>query len=422
MALIIDTIESGEDGSFHIPDVQPGQYNVSAVLPGQPVPDWVFSVVKPESCRVTAVAGETARGVIVQACKGALVQVSVVSANDLTPLEGALVSAGGSVVYTGINGMALFRLPSGKAYFSARKDWISQHCRADIEAGHSTNIWIQLPPPPTITGTVRDPSGAPVAGRCVSFHPGFYPDMPNYSEVTTDKDGCYEIILKLSQEDMGWEGPIHETNFILARSVERNLCAIRDFVEYPTKLDLDLQPGITISGSVKDTAGAPVTNATVDLALEGLRSTRQNGPPLIQVNAQGVFTLAAMPQGRAYWASQGVTAKGYGTVNLNLKPGDTKTNHYEFPIFVLKRANLKLAGQVLGLDAKPVSGATIGFSGEGQLQRTPPPSAQTDSQGHFSFDKVCEGAVQLYANGNNMQTNMLAHGGDTNVLIRLGIR
>jgi protocatechuate 3,4-dioxygenase beta subunit len=416
-----ETIESGEDGSFHIPDVQPGVYDVRAFLRGQPVPDWVLSGAKPENNQVTVVAGETARGLEVQASKGALVQVWVVMTNDLTPVMGALVSAGGSTAYTGINGMVLFRLPAGMAYFSARKDWFSQHREAGIEASQSTNVWIQLLPPPTITGIVRDPSGAPAAGALVSFHPGFYPDMPDYSEVTTGKNGRYEIILKLSREDMGWEGPVYMTNFLLARSLERNLTAIREFVDVPAKLDLDLQPGVTISGSVKDTAGAPVTNATVDLALETIRSSRQTGPPLIKVNAQGAFSLAAMPQGRNYTSYHGVTAKGYGTDDCRLKAEDTKTNHYEFPTFVLKRPDHKLAGQVFGLDGKPFAGANVRFSGEGQLDRWPPPDAKTDSQGHFAFDKVCEGRVTVSANSGYIQGDVPAQGGDTNIVIRLGV-
>ena len=106
------------------------------------------------------------------------------------------VSSGGSTVYTGINGMALFRVPAGKNYFSARQDWVSQRREADIEAGHVNHVWIELIPPPRIAGTVRDPAGAPAAGVLVSFHPGQHPDAPNYTEVTTDKNGRYEIILK----------------------------------------------------------------------------------------------------------------------------------------------------------------------------------------------------------------------------------
>jgi uncharacterized GH25 family protein len=83
---------------------------------------------------------------------------------------------------------------------------------------------------------------------------------------------------------------------------------------------------------------------------------------------------------------EGVTAKGYGAAGAVLKAADTKTNHYEFPTFVLKRANRKLAGQVLGLDGKPVAGAQVTVNVEGQAGPLPRPSAKTDGQGHFAFD------------------------------------
>jgi len=330
------------------------------------------------------------------------------------------VSSGYSTVYTGINGMALFRAPLGKNWFSARQGWWRQTRTPEIVAGRVNYVWIDLIPPPTITGTVRDTSSASVAGALVSFHPGRYPDAPDYTEVRTDKDGRYEIVLKLSREDYYWEGPISPTNFILARSVERNLAAIQEFDEFPTNLDLDLHPGITLSGSVKDPGGAPVTNATVDLRLESAYSSAVVGPPPIKVNEQGAFVLPAMPQGRPYYFSEGITAKGYGTMHgYYLKAEDTRTNRYEFPAFVLKRADRRLAGQVVGLDGKPVAGAAVQFSGDGQL-RWNSHSVKSGRDGRFGFDAVCEGPIQVSANLNSQRGAVAAQGGDTNIIVKLG--
>jgi protocatechuate 3,4-dioxygenase beta subunit len=435
-----EPVESDADGAFRILDVQPGTYTVRASIPAQPVPDWVMLQEFPS---VTVVAGETARDVTLHATKGALVEVSVVTTNELMPVVGALVSSPSGIGYTGINGMALFRVPAGngKEYFSARKDWFSQNRQVAIEAGHVNNVWIELIPPPTITGTVRDPAGAPVAGALVSFHPGVYPDAPDYSEVTADKDGRYEISLKLSREYMAWEGPITPTNYILARDPGRNLAAIQPFKEIPASLDLVLQPGITFSGSVEDTNGAPVTNATLDLRFETAWSSGQVGPPPFKVNAQGEFTIPAMPQGWRYSCFEGITAKGYGSVGAFLDAAKTKTNHYEFPPFVLKRADRKLAGQVLGVDGKPVLGANVSFSGQGQPDRA---NTQSERNGRFVFDTVCEGPVSVNASYTTQEPSLpappgaagpprnipryttiqgraSAQGGDTNIVIHLGV-
>ena len=82
----------------------------------------------------------------------------------------------------------------------------------------------------------------------------------------------------------------------------------------------------------------------------------------------------------------------------------------------LKPANLKLAGQVLDADDKPVAGANVNLNGEGQ----PNANARTDREGRFRFEHVCEGPAQLSANSQSSFGNISAEGGDTNVVLRLG--
>ena len=124
--------------------------------------------------------------------------------------------------------------------------------------------------------------------------------------------------------------------------------------------------------------------------------------------------------------SGGIKAKGFGTAYGFLKPEDSKTNHYEFPAFVLKRADHKLAGQVLGSDGKPVAGANVNMSGQGQLMFR---QTKSDGQGHFIFNGVCAGEIKVDARyytshdfRNSEEGDVLAQGGDTNVVVRLGIR
>lgn len=428
-----EAVESRADGTFHIPDVQPGKHFIRASIAGGQVPDWVLV---PEDSQVTVVAGETARNVVIHYSKGALVEVTVVVTNELTPIANALVSAGGSTAYTDMNGKVLLRVPAGTNWFFARKDWLSQNKTAGVEAGQTNYVQIELTPPPRISGTVRDSLGAPAAGVFVSFHPGHYPDAPDYAEVMTDENGRYEMKLKLSRETEGWAGAITTTSFVMARDLKRNLAAIQEFgtspthfdfmgmVTIPTNLDLTLQPGITLTGSVKDSDGNPVTNALLDLSIESGNSSLSFKPQPTQVDAQGLFNYPAMPQGRAYYFWE-THAKGYGTAYGFLKPEDSKTNHYEFPTFVLKRADLKLAGQILDRDGKPVVGARVNMSGQGQLMFR---ETKSDGQGYFIFNGVCAGEVKVnarYSTGtdssNSEEGDASAQGGDTNVVVRLGI-
>ena len=93
---------------------------------------------------------------------------------------------------------------------------------------------------------------------------------------------------------------------------------------------------------------------------------------------------------------------------------DPKADHYDFPPLVLKIANRKLAGRVLGTDGKPVAGVQVCMRGEGQ----PNGNAITDADGRFAFDAVCEGAVTVNANSKGASGQAEVMGGDMNVVIR----
>jgi protocatechuate 3,4-dioxygenase beta subunit len=432
-----ETVESRADGTFRVPDVQPGKHCIRAYISGGSIPDWVF--VPEESQIFTVTAGETTN-VVVHFSKGALVEVKVVVTNTLQPLAKVAVSSGETTSVTDDNGISFVRTQTGTNWFSASKqDWSPQQTKAGIESGQTNHVRIEMIPPPRITGIVRDPNGAPAPGARVSFHPGRYPNAPLYSETNTDENGRYEMVILQESRGFGfWSGPINPISFVMAQDLKRNLATIQelgntnsDFFSakiepISTNLDLVLQPGITITGLVKDTDGSPVTNATVDISMLSNRFISRLWPRPAKVDGQGVFTLPALPQGREYDFWQGIMAKGYGTAGGFLKPEDSKTNHYEFPAFVLKRADRQLAGQVLGRDGKPVVGARVNISGQGQLMLVR--EAKSDGQGHFIFDGVCAGEVRVNARyypspdmRNSEQGDVAAQGGDTNVVVRLGI-
>ena len=417
-------VKSSSDGSFRIPDLQPASYNVWAVVPGQPLPDWT---PMPEYDLAAVTAGKTNRDVLIHVTPGVLVEVKVVSTNALEPLANVAVSSGRLTAYTDTNGLALLRMTPGKSWFSASKqDWSQQRTTAEVESGHTNHIQIELIPPPHIAGIVRDPSGVAAYGVHVTFHPGQYPVTPQPTEVTTDENGRYDMTIRQDSRGFGfWDGPINSTNFVMARDLERNLSVIQEFDKIPNNLDLTLQPGITISGSVKDTDGKPITSASVELRILSGHSITKVVEQPIKVDDQGSFSVPALPQGREYYFFDGIKAKGYGVGGGRLKAEDTKTNHYEFPAFVLKQADRKLAGQVLGRDSKPVVGARVDISGQGQL---PWRNIKTDNHGHFSFDEVCAGEVKVNASyynspdfSNREDGDVKAQGGDTNVILRLGI-
>jgi protocatechuate 3,4-dioxygenase beta subunit len=385
---------------------------------------------------LAADAGNPAPDAPIPQSEGALVEVTVVSTNEMKPFADATVSAWQSTLhtnmtaYTDANGIARFRLQPGNNWISAfKRDWSPQNATTKVEEGITNRLTIRLIPAPRITGIVHDPSGAPAPDVLVSFHPGQFPGASDYSEVRTDENGRYELILQREPAfAVFWDGPINPTNFVLARDYRRNLATIQEFASIQTNLDLVLQPGITLSGSVRDTNGAPITNATVKLSILSSHFGVALDPQPAKVDARGAFSFPALPQGRDYDLFNGITAAGYGTAFGRLEAKNSKTNHYEFSPFVLRRADGILAGRVLDADGKPIAGANVRFNGSGQREWA---STKSDDKGHFVFDSVCEGDVQVSGNWNGppgsgifMNSNQGGGGaktraGDTNIVIVL---
>ena len=86
-----EPVMSSADGSFKFTDVAPGKAVINAIFPGQPMPDWVA-----EDVRVNLAPGETRKDVIVRAMRGGIVAISLTSRDRHEPMPGMVVSAYGS--------------------------------------------------------------------------------------------------------------------------------------------------------------------------------------------------------------------------------------------------------------------------------------------------------------------------------------
>jgi hypothetical protein len=334
------------------------------------------------------------------------------------------------IAYLIINDLRILRLQGFKARKGFRRILIpilfmAAFCAASAQTNNTlfdASIAARLAP--HHVGTVRYPDGEPAAGVHVTFYPYWYSSDDDYNchEAISDKNGHYDIIppKKIS---MIASGPIILTNCIMARDIEKNYAAVQAFSVMTTNVDLILQPAITLSGSVKDTEGAPVSGAEIGLGFVSTPYAPLMRPPF-KANERGQYSIPALPQTTEYWIC-GITAKGYGSSTATVKANDTQTNHYEFPTLVLKHANRILTGRVLDSDGKPVAGAEVTFRGEGQPLES---KTKTDSDGKFYTDTVCEGEIRVRAQFTGPKTIMVggegagipAQAGDTNVIIDLG--
>jgi protocatechuate 3,4-dioxygenase beta subunit len=255
-----------------------------------------------------------------------------------------------------------------------------------------------------LAGTVTDPGGRPVAGAQVAVFPGN--GQANW--IRTKADGSYRLTWSLQQWQLQNARPL-----LVARDLAHNLAASEDLSEDVTNLDVKLKPGLTLAGQVQSADGTALPGAQILVWLKAGNSFDGLDEQTKTADAQGNYEVKCLPPDAQYQIN--FSAKGHGSAQQPL-PSDSDTNRLVLPPVVLKPADQVLAGQVVDADDKPVSGANINLSGEGQ----PNGYMTTDSKGRFHF-QVCEGQIRLFASS---QSGGFAQGtaeaGDTNVVLTLG--
>lgn len=257
---------------------------------------------------------------------------------------------------------------------------------------------------PRIKGTVKRPNGEPAAdaeAQVVGDYGGRKP-------AKADSLGRFELPVANFNRDPS------RVLCLLVRDPARNLAVAQDLEEETESVDLVLAPGMTVVGRA-ECDGKPVTNGTAALVFwTGRSGIHLQG--MAVTNQPGRFEITALPPGRRYGLY--VSAPGYGQKYVNLGETDEQNLRVEVGPVELKLANLKLAGVVMNVDEKPMSGISVYLNGDGQ----PSGNATTDQQGRFKFESVCEGRVNLSANGEGVYASTSAEGGETNVVLRLGQR
>jgi protocatechuate 3,4-dioxygenase beta subunit len=405
MGSAIEPVRSGADGAFLFDDVAAGSYHIQTFFGTNALSEWVAEVVP-----VSVEAGKAARGVQVKAERGALLEVSVLGKEDRKPVAQVNVSAykehAQSAAVSDNYGIARLRLLPGDYQITAfRQSMPSSQSSATVESGRTNQVEIELSAPRKISGVVHAPDGQVAVGVAVRIVGGF--GMAD-ADLKTDVSGKFE--LEWNPRPVG--GQSDSTPCVLVRDADHNLAVAQDLDEDTGTLDLKLAPGLTLVGRA-ESDGKPVTNATAQLVFWTGRSGMWL-PGLARTNTPGQFEIPALPPGRKYGVI--VSAPGYGQKQMHNLEISADAIRQELDPVELKPANLKLAGQVLDADDKPVAGSSVNLNGDGQ----PNASATSDRHGRFVFEHVCEGPVQINSNNGNSFGNVTAEGGDTNVVLKLG--
>ncbi|TDA68928.1 MAG: hypothetical protein D9V47_06585 [Clostridia bacterium] len=184
---------------------------------------------------------------------------------------------GVSNAQTGSDGSYVLRgLPSGeykvraeaegmvRAYYPSTPDWDQAQILAVTAPDVVTSIDFTLEPGGTISGTVTDEAGSPIAGADVwaDFWDGKWA-----GGTRTGADGCYTIRglpggdYRVQAEAPGWAREVYQDTLRHDQATQVTVTAPGD----TPNIDFTLEPGGTISGWVTDADGNPLAGVGVSV-------------------------------------------------------------------------------------------------------------------------------------------------------------
>jgi hypothetical protein len=339
-------------------------------------------------------ATEKTKDIKIEESKGGLLEVLVTEGDIKEPIEGAVVIVNEQKNRTSFScktdkdGLARIRLAAGE-YRLAGAYSLTSHAGEGqiftIEDGKTKRFEVQLKGQPKITGVVRDKEGKPLEGVKLKVLPF------SSIEAISNAEGKYEIVWDPST--WGGETPVM---FLIAQDEKNNLAEAIEINVASRQLDIKLKDGIIISGSVVDENNKPIAGAALQVYFRGgnnYSSITDNGN---KIGADGRFEIKAIPAEQQYYVY--ASAEGFGKNRINIDTGEAIKNRLDIGQTQLATANLSVTGIVTDVNDKPVAGARIYASGEGQPERY---DIKTDKDGKFIIDKVCAGGLRLNANFDN---------------------
>ena len=262
----------------------------------------------------------------------------------------------------------------------------------EIVADHPT-LTVQA----KIAGVVRDPDGLPLGGVEIDLCPNF-PDT-----VQSKSDGTFEIVWN----DDGFYGE-DAVFYIFARDKGRDMGLALPVSKASTPLDLVLKPAVTLVGRVVDDNGKGIANAKLHPMLRASTWNSSFGGDYrnpLRTDANGFYEIKSLPPDNRY--SLTAWAQGYGETRVDLVDTREAVNkRLDVEVMTLATANLRVSGQVVDDEGRPVAKARVDTSRSGEGQ--PNVNATTDAQGQFVLDGLCEGDVYVWVSSAGKE-DLLGH-------------
>ncbi|MBQ9454446.1 MAG: carboxypeptidase regulatory-like domain-containing protein [Thermoguttaceae bacterium] len=275
-------------------------------------------------------------------------------------------------VTTNSNGQySVSNLPMGEyqLYFETSGKYITPELQdITIYAASSETLNVKLDKGSSVSGTVLDTNGDPVADTSITIS-----TENQIWTIQTDAQGCW------STSGLTTGTYTVTVNNIAYLPVEDTTLEIGDQMNYIQ--DFELQQGASISGTVLGNSGNMVSNVIVYLVNEDRSAytvTDENGHWEIKGLPMGEYKITLY--------SENLSFNQTGTVSLDSL--DLFTQDFTWQDFGA------VSGKIQTIDEKPIQGRVIITNGSTVYQET-----VSDVGGNFVFNELIQGEYRLYVPG-----------------------
>lgn len=389
------TAVSGGDGGFLLTDLASGRVDLNVTAPGF-APAWARGVELPP---IEDEAAPIDIGTFVLEPEAALAG-SVVD-TDGAPVEGAVITvaesgtparwprdgdappstssdAEGSFTVRGLAPGDLVNL------HAEHPDYVANDVQAT--AGDGAEVAIVLAPASRLEGRIVDADGAPVAGAAV---------LATVDHAAVSRGGAAFA----GRRTLGSARSDDDGHFVV-RGVEP--CRMRlqalapGFLPVATDvevtegevladLELVLDRGAAVEGTVRDADGLPVAGAQVAAVVDSGDLASRLQTPVAVADADGRYRLTGLAPGR--WTLRAEHPDHVrAEARLEVRPGDNTLD-------LRLGRGVEVAGQALDAAGEPVAGARVSLVAESEARAFDP--AATGGSGGFRFRAVPPGTYHL---------------------------
>ena len=419
-------VETGEDGTFEIPNLQPGSLRFEASSE-----DWASS----EAATVEIVAGEVTEGLVLELRRGGRIAGVVRDANG-APWSGRRVTyamGGGPMAMFGgsdtattdtAGAFAFERVPPGKwtvnaspgeremfkAFEGARDesaffDLMAQNLSQEVEVEDGGEVFVELGAAPrdpvVVFGEVTRAGGA-VSGGTVTFAReggDLFANLKRAEVVSgsyrieLDRPGAYLVSVERGRRRNGFL-------IDLAAGEEQ-------------RVDLELPEG-GISGRVTDGDGRPAAGIRVTAEPSGSFSFNRFDPRSTSTDADGRYTLEDLDPGtyalrvgsRGWGRGAGATGEAYGVALV--ESIQVTATALTTGVDVRLSSPGRVVGKVVDAAGEPVAGVTVFVREPSGRPVDAISSTRSGADGSFSYSRVTPGSYVVSARGDGVASETTA--------------